>query len=111
MGFLNTDRVAKYLIIGELRDASQQLIGTVQRSTARRGGAPKIKLIDMKSMNPKKLDGRPESHFKAWAKSVRAYCNAGLPGFRKFLRWFEYQTTVIDYAVLSGCDWAQRHRR
>ena len=96
---LNIDRVAKDLIIRELRDASRQLIDMVQRSTAGRGG------IDMKSMNPKKFDGKAESPFKAWVKSVRAYCNASRPGFRKFLRWIENQREVIDYVVLPHCDW------
>ena len=105
--FLNTDRISKDQVIVELRDANRQLVDSVQRGAAGRGAAPEtIKLIDMKTMNPKKFDGKPESPFKAWAKSVRTYCNATRPGFRKFLRWIESQSDVIDYSVLSRCDWS-----
>ena len=107
--FLNTDRVNKDQIIGELRDADRQLVDSVQRGTAGRGAAPEIiKLIDMKAMNPKKFDGKAEMPFKAWAKTVPKYCNATRPGFRKFLRWIESQREVIDHAVLTHCDWSYK---
>ena len=59
----------------------------------------------MLAMKPKKFDGKPETPFKAWAKSVRAYCKVSRPSFRKFLRWVESQATVIDYQVLTGFAW------
>ena len=59
-------------------------------------------------MNPKKFDGKPDSPYRAWAKSVRAYCNASQPGFRKFLRWVEVQTSPIDSYIVSGFQWEQK---
>ena len=103
--FLNGGRIAKDQVIGELREASRQLVDTVQRNTAGRGGIPEIKLVDMKAVNLKKFDGKAESHLKAWTKSVLSYCNATRLGFRKFLRWIENKREVIDYAVLAHCDW------
>ena len=83
--FLNTDRSAKDNNIGELRPANRQLVDAVSSN----GGGDKldsIKLIDMKVMNPKIFDGKPESRFKAWANKVRACCNASRTGSRKFLK-------------------------
>ena len=71
-------------------------------------GPREIKLIDMKVMNPKKFDGKPDSPYRAWAKSVRAYCNASQPGFRKFLRWVEVQTSPIDLYLVRAFDWEQK---
>ena len=65
-------------------------------------GSADVKLIDMKSMGPKKFDGKIDSPFRAWAKAVRTYCNASKPGFRKYLRWIESQTQEIDGRLLVG---------
>ena len=46
--------------------------------------------------------------FHAWAKAVRAYCNASKPGFRKYLRWMENQTETIDARFLAGFHWEQK---
>ena len=109
--FLNTDRLAKDQQIEELRSANRQFADDVQRSF---GGASSgnrysdIRLIDMKAMNPKKFDGKLDTPYRAWAKSVRAYCNASRPGFRKYPRWLEVQTSPIDSGLLSGVVWEHK---
>ena len=39
---------------------------------------------------------------------MRAYCNASKPGFRKFLRWVETQTSTIDRHLLSNFAWEHK---
>ena len=105
--YLNNDRVAKDANIEELKQANRQLVNMMASSGGGGGGdrVSDIKLIDMKAMNPKSFDGKVESPFKAWAKKVRAYCNASRPGFRKFFKWVESQNSRVDFQVLSRCDW------
>ena len=67
-----------------------------------------VKRMYMKAMGPKKFDGKLDSPFRAWAKAVRAYCNASKPGFRKYLRWVETQTEAIDARLLSGFHWEHK---
>ena len=62
----------------------------------------------MKVTNPKNFDGKPDSLYRAWAESVRAYSNASQPGFRKFLRWVEVQTSPIDLYLVSGFQWEHK---
>ena len=103
--YLSNDRIAKESITEELRSANRQLVDRISsfgwaRSVGR--GLQEIKLIDMKAMNPKKFDGKPDSPYRAWSKSMRAHCNASRPCLRKFLRWVEVQSSPIDSYVLSG---------
>ena len=58
----------------ELKSANRQIVDTIQRSasTASAGRHIDVELIDMKAMNPKKYDGKHETPYRAWAKSVRA---------------------------------------
>ena len=72
-----------------------------------RGNAD-VKLIDMKSMGPKKFDRKIDSTYRAWAKAVRTYCNASKPGFRKYLRWVEAQTEEINSRLLQSFQWEHR---
>ena len=65
--FLNNDRIAKDTIINELKH-SNTLLASMSGNNERSGGGDQIKLIDMKAMNPKNFDGKPESPFTAWAK-------------------------------------------
>ena len=97
----------------ELKSANRQLADTIQRSPSQvsPGSAGRhldVKLIDMKAMNRKKYDGKHETPYRTWAKSVRAYCNASKPGFRKFLRWVETQTSAIDRHLLSTFSWEHK---
>ena len=87
--FSSNDRVTKDSVIEELRQANRQLVNIISSSDGGGGGdrVSDIKLIDMKALNPKSLDGKAESPFKAWAKKVRAYCNASRPGFRKCFKF------------------------
>ena len=64
-----------------------------------------IKLIDLKTMAPKKFSGKPEEPFKSWATQVRSYCNASRPGFRQILKWVEAQTETVDDHLLAQLDW------
>ena len=84
--YLNNDRVAKDATINELKQANRQLVNMMTSSGGGGGGdrVSDIKLIGMKAMNPKSVGGKAETPFKAWAKKVRAYCNASRPGFRMF---------------------------
>ena len=110
MDFLNNDRIEKATQIANLISANQQLSAEMRRSAASSSmsrGAD-VKLIDMKSMGPKKFDGKIDSPFRAWAKTVRTYCNASKPGFRKYLRWIESQTQEIDGRLLVGFTWEHK---
>ena len=111
MDFLNTDRIAKDQQIQNLISANRQLSDEIRCSAAgsslSRGNAD-VKLIDMKAMGPKKFDGKIDSPFRAWAKAVRAYCNASKPGFRKFLRLVEAQTVEIGSRLLAEFHWEHK---
>ena len=90
MDFLNTDRIFKDQQIQNLMSANRQLSDEVRRSAASSSTSRwhgDVKIIDMKEMGPKNFDGKLDSPFRAWAKAVRAYCNASKPGFRKYVRW------------------------
>ena len=106
--FFDTDRNAKDQQIQNPISDNRQLSDEVRRGAAgssmSRGHAD-MKLIDMKAMGPKKFDGKIDSPHCAWAKAVRTYCNAFKPGFRKYLRWIEAQTTEIDGRLLVGFHW------
>ena len=102
--FLNTDRIAKDTQIQNLISANRQLSDEIRRSatsSSMNGRHSEVKLIDTKAMGPKKFDGKLDSPFRAWARAVRAYCNASKPGFRKYLRWVEAQTVEINGALLA----------
>ena len=71
-------------------------------------GRDDVKLIDMKVVGPKKFDGKLDSLFRAWAKAVRAYCNASKPGFRKYPRWIENQSQLIDTSPLANFSWEHK---
>ena len=105
--YLNSHRVVKDATIKELKQANRQLVNMMTSSGGDGGGdrVSHIKLIDMKAMDPKLCDCKAETPFKAWAKKVRAYCNASRPGFRKCSKWVESQSGYIDFQVLSGGDW------
>ena len=59
-------------------------------------------------MGPKKFDGKFDSPFRAWAKVMRAYCNASKPGFGKYLRWVEAQTVEINGSLLANFQWEHK---
>ena len=48
-------------------------------------GGKRIDLIDTKTMSPDKFSGNRSENFKAWAKKIKAYCNAKLHGYRRAL--------------------------
>ena len=97
INFLNDDRVAKDNVIQQLQSANAQL--SAQVSAAGGGhGRPQASmgsLVNLKTMAPKKFGGGPSENYKSWAKSVRAFCNAHKPGFKKFLKWCERQAAEI----------------
>ena len=111
MDFLNSDRLEKATQIQNRISANQQLSAEIRRTAASSStsrGHNEVKLIDTKSMGPKKFDGKADSPFRAWAKAVRTYCNASKPGFRKYLRWIESQTQEIDGRLLMGFTWEHK---
>ena len=111
MDFLNTDRIEKATQIQNLISANRQLSDEIRRSVTSssvNGRHGEVKLIDTKAMGPKKFDGKCDSPFRAWAKAVRAYCNASTPGFRKYLRWIEVQTVEINGALLANFQWEHK---
>ena len=68
MNFLNDDRIEKATQIANLISANQQLSQEIRRSAASSSmgrGSADVKLIDMKSMGPKKFDGKADSPFRA----------------------------------------------
>ena len=111
MDFLNNDRIEKATQIANLISANQQLSAEIRRSAANPStgrGHGEVKLIDLKAMGPKKFDGKIDSPFRSWAKTVRSYCNASKPGFRKYLRWVENQTVAIDAQLLAQFQWEHK---
>ena len=66
----------------------------------------RMDLVDIKTMQPKVYSGKMEESYKAWAKKVKAFCNARKPGFRQALDWAELEVTPIDRASLGGLNWA-----
>ena len=109
--FLNSDRIEKATQIANLISANQQLSQEIRRSAASSStsrGHNEVKLIDTKAMGPKKFDGKLNSPFRAWAKAVRAFCNASKPGLRKYLRWVENQTVEIDAQLLAQFQWEHK---
>ena len=108
LAYLDNGRNDQERLIRELQQANARLAETLAAGQGDREerGHSSIKLIDMKTMAPKTYAGKPEEPFRAWAKKVRSFCNASRPGFRKFLRWVETQTTVVDEGLLTrNCDW------
>ena len=100
--YLNNGRIANKSIIEELRSANRQLVdrmAAIGGASSVSRGPREIKLIDMKVMNPKKFDGEPDSPYRAWVKSVRAYCNASRHGFRKSPRWAEVQSDPMRFPL------------
>ena len=90
--FLNTDRVNKDKIVDELRQANRQLVNMIPSGSGGGGGGDRngdSNLIDINAMNPTVFDSKPGSSFEAWAKKVRAYCNASRPSFLSVFKWVE----------------------
>ena len=105
--YLDNDRAHKE----QAAHIQSQRVASLEDSIARlmQSGAghveTQIKLIDLKTMAPKKFSNRPEEIFKSWATDVRSHCNAARPGFRKFLKWVEAQTEPINDHMLASIDW------
>ena len=71
MDFLNSDRIEKATQIQHLISTNQLLSAEIRRSAASSSmsrGSTDVKLIDMKTMGPKKFDGKIDSPYRAWAK-------------------------------------------
>ena len=49
----------------------------------------KFDLVDMKTMTPAIFTGARSENFRTWAKRVKAYTNARLPGYRQALEEVE----------------------
>ena len=88
IAFLNQDRLEKDRRMTEMHSA---LMGLIASGNAGGGGGREstVTLVNLKTMAPKVFDGKVESHFRNWAKKVRAYCNGSKPGFKNFLQWIE----------------------
>ena len=71
------------------------------------GAVNKFDLVDMKTMTPALFTGARSENFRVWAKRVKAYTNARLPGYRKALEEVEKlgKDTPVDGHVLDSWDW------
>ena len=99
LNYLDGDRQQKEQVIAQLQNTIAQTTAQVAAVNAGGGAGGPSKmhgLVNLKTMTPKKYEGKPEESFKTWAKSVYAYCNAHRTGFRKFLKWCESQAAPID---------------
>ena len=75
---------------------------------AQAGGA-KFDLVDTKNMSPTVYSGKRSDNFKVWAKRVKAYTNAKLPGYRKVLDEIEKlgKDTPVDQHILNSWNWSE----
>ena len=73
------------------------------------GGSKRIDLIDTKTMSPDKYSGNRSENFKAWAKKIKAYCNAKLHGYRRALEESEKvgANGTIDSQVMTSWSWSE----
>ena len=73
------------------------------------GGSKRIDLIDTKTMSPDKYTGNRSENFKAWAKKIKAYCNAKLHGYRRALEESEKVGAkgTIDGNVMTSWSWSE----
>jgi len=73
MDYFNTDRFQKNEQIADLLSANRQFADAIQRQVGSQSvgrGHTKVRLIDMKVMNPKKFYGRINSPYRAWFQTV-----------------------------------------
>ena len=70
-------------------------------------GPAKFDLIDPTTMAPKSYSGSRSENYKVWAKSVKAYANAKLPGYRMALDAVDKlgKDTPVDHGVFQGWNW------
>jgi hypothetical protein len=59
----------------------------------------------LKNNEPASFDGRKDESYKAWAKSVKAYCEHDTEGFREALEWAENEASVIDADTVELMSW------
>ena len=67
----------------------------------------RFELVDTKNMSPAIYSGTRAENFKVWAKKIKAYTNAKLPGYRKALECAEKQPkeTPIDAGTIASWNW------
>ena len=67
-------------------------------------GGKHFELVDSKSMAPAVFTGAREEDWKGWAKKVKAYANAKLPGYREALEATEKlgNDNPVDEGVMNG---------
>ena len=109
--FLNTERIQKDGQFANVLSANRQLSDAMQRQGGSQSvgrGHSEVRLIDMKAMNPNDFEGKLDTPYRARAKAVRAYCNTSRPGFRKYMRCVETQTSPINAGLLSGFQWEHK---
>jgi hypothetical protein len=96
---LETLRSASDHSITELR-ASLQTVTNMQKDKKK-----KMKLGGLKNLEPGSFDGRKDESYKAWAKSVKSYCEHDTEGFREALEWAENEAAVIDADTVELMSW------
>ena len=67
----------------------------------------KFDLVDTKTMTPAVFTGARSESFTTWAKRVKAYTNARLPGYRRALDEVDKlgKDCPVDEQVLTSWDW------
>ena len=92
LSLLQRIEASEYEIGSNASGAEQQLAAirvdmrNVQNKVGNGGsGAKNLELVDSKSMAPTAFTGAREENWKMWAKKVKAYTNAKLPGYREAL--------------------------
>ena len=104
----------------QVRDLALQIDGLRNESEAAflqlraAGGQPRerdedrdMQLFDIKSLQPSTFNGRRGEVWKAWAKRIKAFCNARTSCFRQALDVSEREGGPITSESMEQMDWQQ----
>ena len=114
LSLLQRIEASEYEIGSNASGAEQQLaairvdIRGIQNQSGGGGqGGKNFELVDSKSMAPAVFTGAREEDWKGWAKKVKAYTNAKLPGYREALEATEKlgNDNPVDENVMTGWRW------
>ena len=102
-------------IISSASGVEQQLasirmdVRNLQLASSPSSHTEKLDLIDSKTLSPAVFSGARSENFKAWAKKIKAYTNAKLPGYRQALDLTEKlgKDKAVDAGVRTSWGWPE----